>query len=126
MIAQELGLDRYLLDDVPARWCTSAVRALAEGRDVPEYGSEAWRQAEHRLQVAAAIRGAEAYRREVMFRPQALADELAASRQLLDEADARAFADLAGRIVNFDYVARIAASLAKSPTHDELLERRAA
>ncbi len=78
------------------------------------------------MQVAAALLAAQAYRRDVLFRPQALEDELAERRRWLDHENAVAFAELAGRVVAFDDLARRAASLAKGPTHVELVERRSA
>jgi hypothetical protein len=126
MTAQVLNLDRWLLDDEPAQWAAGFVDKLAAGTAVPVYGSPEWQAADWQVQVASAVRAAEAWRRESLYLPQSLEDELAARRALLDHADALAFADLAGRVVAFDDLARRAASLAKSPTLHELVERRAA
>ncbi len=121
-----LGLGRYLLDDDTARWFTRCRDQFAAGRTVPVYGSPEWLTADRAVQIAGALVAAEAYRRDVLFRPQALEDELAERRRWLDHEDAVAFAQLAGRVVAFDDLARRAASLAKGPTHAELVKRRSA
>jgi hypothetical protein len=121
-----MNLDRYLLDDDAARWAAGFVRKLAADTSVPVYGSAEWQAAGWPLQVASAVRAAEAWRRESLYLPQSLEDELAARRALVDHADALAFAELADRVVAFDDLARRAASLAQSPTLHELVERRAA
>ena len=125
MTAADLRLGRHLLDDDTARWMTRCVRQLAAGRNVPAYGSEEWQTAERGLQVAGALLAAEAYRRNNLFLADAVEDELAERRRWQDHADALAFAELAGRIVAFDHIARTAAALAKGPSHAELVERRA-
>lgn len=93
-----LGLGRYLLDDLAARWCASSVAALAEGRDVPVYGSVEWQQADIRLQVAAAVRAGEAYRRDGLYLPVALADALAAEQHADEVIDAEEFRTLAKQV----------------------------
>jgi hypothetical protein len=124
-VSDVLGIRRFLLEDDTARWFTRCLEQLAAGRPVPAYGSTEWLAADRALQIAGALVAAEAYRRDGLFLPQALEDELAERRRRLDHEDAVAFADLAGRIVAFDDLARRAASLAKGPTHAELAERRA-
>lgn len=120
------GLDRYLVDDEPARWAVACIQQLC-GDDLPEYGSPEWLQSDRARQVAAAIRAAEAYRRAVLFLPQALADDLAARRRLLDEDDTRAYAELVDRLEHFDrYDAAWWQEQASTPTHAELVERRSA
>jgi hypothetical protein len=120
-----LGLGRYLLDDDTTRLVGGWLQQLAGDRPVPTYGSRKWLRAPRDLQIAACILAAEAHRRDVLFAMQALEDERAAQRTLLDQADARAFADLAGRIVAFDEISRVAAGLARGETHAELQRRRA-
>lgn len=124
-----LDLTRWLLDDEPARWSAAFVTKLAAGRDVPTYGTPEWTAAPWELQVAAAVRAGEYWRREGLCLAQRLADELAARRAAaqteVDYDDALRFADLAQRVVAFDVLARRAAWLAKEPTHAELVERRA-
>jgi hypothetical protein len=119
----------YLLDDAPARWVYEFIRQmqdLANTTDVPLYGSEEWHEADWRIQVAAAVRAGEAWRRDLLCLEQALTDELNARRAAVDLADAVAFAELADRVVFFDRLARTAHSLVVEPTHAELLKRRAA
>lgn len=121
------GLDRHLLSDWPAVMNRGWIRQLAAGRDVPVYGSREWRAADRSLQVAAALIAAEAYRREHLFRPQALVDELAAARALLDDTDTRAYAEVVDRMEHFErYGADWWRRQAALPTHAELVERRAA
>lgn len=123
----DLGLSRYLLDDLAARWCASSVAALAEGREIPVYGSVEWQQADIRLQIAAAVRAGEMYRRDGLFRAQALTDEAAAALALLDDADMRAYAELADRMEHYDrYGAAWWKAQANLPSHAELVARRSA
>lgn len=125
MTADQLGLGRDLLDDPPARLAADWIRQLAAGRKVPSYGTPEWVRAPRDLQIAAMALAAEAHRREQLFLPQALADELAAQRALLDQQDTRAFADLAGRITAFGDVARRADALSRGASHTDLQRRRA-
>lgn len=127
MSAPELGLDRHLLSDWPAVMNRGWIRQLAAGRVVPVYGSREWRAADRSLQVAAALVAAEAYRRAVLFRSQELADELAAARALLEDTDARAFAELVDRLQHYErYGASWWKQQANLPSHAELVERRSA
>jgi hypothetical protein len=109
-----LGLERWLLDDEPARTSARWARKLAAGHAVPTYGSAEWLQAPMDLQIAAMALAAEAHRREHLYRPQALEDELAAARHLayLEEQ------------AEFAAVARTVRAVATEPTHEELVERR--
>ncbi len=112
-----LGLERHLLDDAPAQWAASFVRTLAEGREVPAYGSPAWAALEdYRLQVASAVRAGEAWRRDGLFVDQALTDELAHLRYRQDLLDAAEFVEIAHRVHD----------LARFPSHAELVQRRRA
>jgi hypothetical protein len=109
-----LGLERWLLDDEPARTSARWARKLAAGRAVPVYGSAEWLDAPVNLQLAAMALAAEAHRREHLYRPQALEDELAAARHLTyleDQAEFAAFA-------------RAVRAAATEPTHAELTWRR--
>jgi hypothetical protein len=120
------GLDRYLLSDWPAVMTRGWIDQLRAGRDVPEYGSREWLAADRGLQLASALIAAEAYRRQGLFLAQALEDELTASRALLDDADTRAYAELADRVTHYDrYDVEWWKHQSKLPTHAELLERRA-
>jgi hypothetical protein len=110
-----LSLERYMLDDDTARWAASLLRS-AQDAVVPLYGSAEWLSAPWRVQVASAVRAAECWRRESLFLPQALEDELAARRYLREVEEAKAFAVVA-------YSVR---RMADTPTHAELVERRAA
>ena len=108
-----LGLGLFLCDDEPARWAREFVSTLAQGREVPLYGSQAWQaEQDYRLQVAAAVRAGEVWRRHGVALPRLLADDLAAQ-------DHRALSELAEA---FGDAAR---HLAGSPTHAELVARRA-
>lgn len=124
-MTEALGLGRYLHTDWTSIKVAGWIKQLARDRPLPEYGSWAWVGAEAGPAVASALAAAEARRLDLLYRDQALHDEMAAARRLQDEADMRAFADLAGRVTGFDYLARRAAGLAKEPSHAELLERRA-
>jgi hypothetical protein len=114
--APTLDLARYLLDDDPAQWAAGFVVALAAGRDVPEYGSPEWHAADSRLQVASAVRAGEAWRRAGLFLEQQVADELAAYRYWQEVADNTSFAEVAEGV----------RAMADTPTHAELVQRRAA
>lgn len=120
-----LGIDRYLLDDAPARWAVACIRQLCGTDAPPEYGSPWWNLVGADVQVAAAIRAAEAYRQHVLFLPQTLADELAAARRLQEEYDAHAYAELAARVEhNRHYDRSWWARQANQPSHAQLVERR--
>ena len=109
-----LGLGLFLCDDEPARWAREFVSTLAQGREVPLYGSQAWQaEQDYRLQVAAAVRAGEVWRRECLHAARVLADDLAHARYLARCEEAQAFGDAARH-------------LATSPTHAELVARRAA
>ncbi len=116
MTTPTLGLDRYLLDDDTAQWASGFVHTLAAGRDVPPYGSAEWRAADWQTQVASAVRAAEAWRREALFLDQQVADEVAAYRYWQEVGEAQAFAEVATRVRR----------MASTPTHAELVQRRAA
>ena len=106
-----LGLTRYLLDDDTATWAAAFLRTLAEGRPVPVYGSPEWlAEQDYRLQVAAAVRAGEAWRRDDLCTAQRLSDELSAGRHL----------DLCELAEAFGAASR---NLAKSPTYAELQRR---
>jgi hypothetical protein len=107
-----LGLRPYLLDDGVARWADAFLATLTEGREVPLYGSPEWHaEPDYRLQVAAAVRAGEAWRRDCLFLPQRLADEVSAHRHLALCEMAEAFGEAAR-------------TMAKSPTWAELQRRR--
>jgi hypothetical protein len=112
----DLSLKRYLLGDDPAQWAAGFVGTLAAGREVPEYGSPAWHAADSRLQVASAVRAGEAWRRAGLFLEQQVADELAAYRYWQQVAEAESFAEVAEGV----------RAMADTPTHAELVQRRAA
>jgi hypothetical protein len=119
------GLDRYLLNDWPAVMTRGWINQLRAGRDVPEYGGREWFAADRSLQIASALVAAESYRRHLLFLPQVIEDELAASRALLDDADTRAYAELADRVSHYDrYGVEWWKQQANLPTHADLLERR--
>lgn len=82
-----LGLGRYLLDDQPARLCAEWTGQLAAGRTIPAYGSADWLHAPRDLQIAAMMLAGEAHRREQLFLPQALADQLEAEQRLIEQQD---------------------------------------
>lgn len=109
-----LGLDRYMLDDEPARWSGAFLRTLSDGRPVPIYGSTEWlAEQDYRLQIAAAVLAGEAWRRDGLFLGQTLEDDLAHGRYLARCEEAQAFGDAARH-------------LAGSPSHAVLVARRAA
>ncbi len=109
------GLDRYLLDDPASRWARAFRRALTPAVELPAFGGPGWQAAGWQVQVAAAVVAAEAWRRDVLFLPQRIADEAGAVRYLADLAEQAAFAD----------VARAVRAGANAPTYDELVARRA-
>lgn len=108
------GLDRYLLDDPPARWARAFRRALTPAVELPVYGSDGWLAAGWEVQVAAAVVAAEKWRREALFLPQTITDEAAAVRYWTDVEEAAAFAE----------VARTVRANANAPSYDELAARR--
>lgn len=112
--AQKLGIDRHLLDDEAARWSAAHVASLADGREVPVYGSDEWARADLRLQLASALRAGEAHRRETMFVGVAVADAIAADAWAEERDDAESFRQ----------VSRMVRHLAVEPTHAELVARR--
>ena len=107
-----LGLELYLCDDDAARWAHEFVATLAQGREVPLYGSPAWQaEQDYRLQVAAAVRAGEVWRRHGVALPRLLEDDLAHVRYVARCEEAQAFGDAARH-------------LAGSPSHAELVARR--
>lgn len=111
-----IHLDRWLLDDDVAQWVEGFLNKMAEGREIPAFGSDAWRTAEPRMQIASAVRAGEAWRRDHLLVPVVLADEMAAQRYWQEAAEAAAFVDVAAKV----------RAMADSPTHAQLVERRAA
>lgn len=110
------GLDRFLLDDDPARWARGFVRKLAAGRELPEYGSERWQQQPWEMQVASAVLAGECHRRDGLFLAQRIEDELATVGYWQEHDEATAWIE----------VARSVHALASEPTHADLVARRSA
>jgi len=108
------GLDRYLLDDPASRWARAFRRALAPAGELPAYGSDTWLSSDWRVQIAGVVVAAEKWRREVLFEPARIADEVAAARYLADLQEQAAFAE----------VARTVRVNANAPSYDELAARR--
>lgn len=107
-----LGLTRYLLDDDTAAWAAAFLRTLAEGRPVPVYGSPGWlAEPDYRLQIAAAVRAGEAWRRDGLLLGHELPRQDLALRAAVDAAE---FAVIAARVRD----------LARRPSHAELVARR--
>lgn len=109
------GLARFLLDDDVAQWVAAFLRKLSADREIPEFGSVHWQRADDRLRIASAVRAGEAWRRDRLLVPVALADELAAISYFTNMREADAFAEVAAKV----------RAMASTPTHAELLERRA-
>lgn len=112
-----LGLGRFLLDDDVAAWARRTLADLTAGRSIPRYGSQTWRGADRRLQAAAAVRAAEAYRREEMYLSLALADAEAAEHWCAEAREAAEFRQIARGVRAMGSPTR--------PTHAELVARRA-
>jgi len=102
----------HLIDDAPAQWARGFLRRLVGDAELPLYGSPEWEQSDWAVMVASAVRAAEAWRRDGLFLADDLSDELARSRDWLEEDERLFFAAVCRR-------------LAKEPTHAELVERRA-
>ncbi len=107
---------RYMHTDEVREWLHVVTRRLVlAGTELPVFGSDEWLGAPDPVRLASALRAAEAWRLDGLYAAQDVADSLSAARWVQQCEDAAGWAEIGAQV----------RQMASSPTHAELLRRRA-
>ncbi len=115
-MSPDLNLGRWGHRDEVTDWLGVVARRLVEpGVELPLLGSGEWLHAPDNVKLASALRAARAWHLDGIYAAQNLADELSAARWVQQCEDAAEWAQIASQVRR----------MADTPTHAELVERRA-